>query len=98
MTHVAFGRRRAHEWSGVVTIPSGCCRANIAGAWLFTALSLGLLAYEYRRFIKLRFVWLTLPRTHNYSIMVSTPLVWKGLLKARLWETRPSCVGGCGWV
>jgi hypothetical protein len=75
----------------VVTISSGCCRANIAGAWLFTALSLGLLAYEYRRFIKLRFVWLTLPRTHNYSIMVSTPLVWKGDC-----GRGPSCVGGCG--
>lgn len=45
-------------------------RTSIAGAWFFTAITIALLAYEYRRFIKLRFTWLTLPRTHNYSIMV----------------------------
>lgn len=31
---------------------------------------MGLLWLEYRSYIALRFKWLTLPRTHNYSIMV----------------------------
>lgn len=46
-------------------------RTNIAAAWLFTAFTVGLLWLEYRSYIALRFKWLTLPRTHNYSVMVT---------------------------
>lgn len=48
-------------------------RTNIAATWLFTAFAVGLLWLEYRSYIALRFKWLTLPRTHNYSVMVRTP-------------------------
>lgn len=46
-------------------------RTNIAATWLFTAFTVGLLWLEYRSYIALRFKWLTLPRTHNYSVMVT---------------------------
>ncbi len=46
-------------------------RTNIAASWLFSAFTIGLLWLEYRSYIALRFKWLTLPRTHNYSVMVT---------------------------
>ena len=46
------------------------CRTNIAVAWLFTAATIAALWIEYRHYVKMRFKWLTLPRTHNYSVMV----------------------------
>lgn len=50
--------------------PNNNRSTNIAATWLFTAFAVGLLWLEYRSYIALRFKWLTLPRTHNYSVMV----------------------------
>lgn len=61
---------------------------NIAATWLFTAFAVGLLWLEYRSYIALRFKWLTLPRTHNYSVMVSV----------RREQDRDHRGGAAGWM
>jgi hypothetical protein len=67
-------------------------RTNIAALWLFTAATIVLLVLEYRHYIDLRFKWLTLARTHNYSVMVRTVPVLGGHVDQLRWC--PPLMGG----
>ena len=46
-------------------------RTVVAMAYIYTIITIYFIYYEYKHFMRLRFKFLSLPRAHNYSIMVS---------------------------